>query len=254
MPRFWVGCSGWNYKHWRHRFYPADLKSPRWFDFYAQHFCTVEINNTFYREAPDKTYDRWRDQAPDGFRFAVKAHRYLTHMKRLTDFEEPLERIIKGARRLEDHLGPILYQMPPAFKRNDDTVARLDTFLAALPKDLMHAMEFRDKSWYNGETVDQLRRHEVAYVAHDMGKDPIPLAATARFAYVRFHGSGGGKYHGSYPDEYLREYADRLRALAADEIWCYFNNDIGGHAITNARTLAEMLGADVPAGVSARGS
>ena len=115
MARFRVGTSGWNYRHWTGDFYPPDLKQRDWFSYYARHFDTVEINASFYREPSPQTYDRWREAAPDGFHFAVKAHRFLTHLKRLIDPADPLERVVCGARRLGEHLGPILYQPPPMF-------------------------------------------------------------------------------------------------------------------------------------------
>jgi uncharacterized protein YecE (DUF72 family) len=244
MARYHIGTSGWNYKHWRERFYPKGLPQRRWLEFYSEHFDTVEINNSFYREPAEKTYEHWREQAPDGFCYAVKAHRFLTHRKRLHEPEDPLERVIKGARRLEDHLGPILYQLPPQFHRTDDNVARLDAFMELLPRDLLHVVEFRHKSWWETQdTLEQLRAHGVAFCTHDMGGAEMPLEATARFAYLRFHGPAG-KYRGDYPDSLLRSWARRIEGLATDvdSVWVYFNNDIGGHAITNAQTLREMLG------------
>ena len=202
MARYWVGTSGWNYKHWIGRFYPKDLPSTRWFAFYASHFPTVEINYTHYQEAKPKTYDNWRESAPDGFRFAAKAHRFLTHRKRLADAGDSLDRVIKGARRLEEHLGPILYQLPPQFRRNDETAARLESLLEKLPRDLMHVVEFRDRSWWSDDTIDQLRRHNVAFCTHDMGGADVPLVASADFVYARFHG-GEKKYAGNYPDRAL---------------------------------------------------
>jgi uncharacterized protein YecE (DUF72 family) len=247
LATYWIGTSGWNYKHWKGLFYPEDLPQKRWFDHYARHFRTVEINNSFYREPAAKTYDGWRNAAPEGFCFAVKAHRFLTHRKLLIDPEDPLERIVKGARRLEHHLGPILYQMPPNFRRSGDRPERLEAFLRILPPDLEHVMEFRDKSWWTEETLDQLRAHAVAFCWHDFGGADVPLAATVRFAYLRFHG-GGQKYYGNYPYDALEEYARRIRELAreVDDIYIYFNNDIGGHAVTNAQTMAGLLHAPMP--------
>ncbi len=247
MSRFWIGTSGWNYKHWRGIFYPEKLPVSRWFDFFQQHFSTVEINNTFYREAPDKTYDSWRDQAPEGFCYAVKAHRYLTHLKRLHEPADSLERVVKGARRLDDHLGPLLYQLPPAFKRTDENVERLADFLRILPQDLKHCVEFRDKSWWETpHTFDLLREHNVAFCCHDSRGTETPCMATADFAYIRFHGGVG--HSGNYSQNSLRESARRLERLAADgcDVYAYFNNDVGGHAIHNAQTLAEMLSVELP--------
>jgi hypothetical protein len=140
-----IGCSGWNYKHWRDAFYPKDLPVRRWFEFYAQHFDTVEINNSFYRLPSPETFAKWRDQAPPGFCYTVKANRYITQAKKLLDPEEPLDRMMTSVRHLEDRLGPILYQLPPSLGLN---LERLEQFLAVLPKDVNSVFEFRDKSWY----------------------------------------------------------------------------------------------------------
>jgi uncharacterized protein YecE (DUF72 family) len=248
MARLWLGTSGWSYRHWSGQFYPEELPARRWFAYYAQHFPTVEINASFYREPNPRTYDNWREGAPNGFRFAVKAHQYVTHRKRLSDPTEPLGRILRGARRLEDHLGPILYQLPPAFRRTPENAARLDAFLELLPRDLDHVVEFRHSSWWTDDTLVELRAHSVAFCWHDMGGADVPLAATAPFAYIRFHG-GDNKYAGNYPENALAAHARRIEAIArnVNDVWIYFNNDIGGHAIHNAKTLARLLNAPLPA-------
>jgi uncharacterized protein YecE (DUF72 family) len=242
MARLWVGTSGWNYRHWAGDFYPSDLKPRDWFGYYAGHFATVEINASFYREPARQTFEKWRDAAPDGFRFAVKAHRFLTHRKRLIDPADPLDRVVKGARRLGKHLGPVLYQLPPTFHRKEENSARLDAFLEILPADLDHVVEFRHDSWYTRDTQQQLRRHNVALCWHDMGGKEVPFVVTAPLAYLRFHG-GEKKYAGNYPDEVLAEHARRIQHLAekVDDVWIYFNNDIGGHAVRNAKTLIRLL-------------
>ena len=148
MPPIHIGCSGWNYRHWKGAFYPETMRSPQWFSFYSEHFDSVEINNTFYNLPDEEVFDQWRQQAPPGFRYAVKASRYLTHMKKLRDPVEPVERLITRARRLGPHLGPILYQLPPRWRSNSE---RLRGVLEILPRDLVHVFEFRDVSWYNDE-------------------------------------------------------------------------------------------------------
>src|SRR5438270_10452997 len=144
IPAVRIGCSGWQYKHWRGDFYPADLPVGRWLDFYAAHFDTVEINNSFYRLPERTVFEAWRRRAPPGFLYAVKASRYLTHMKKLKDPAEPLANILGRARQLGAHLGPILYQLPPHWHCD---LARFEQFLAQLPPDLNHVFEFRDPSW-----------------------------------------------------------------------------------------------------------
>ena len=155
IPNIHVGCSGWNYRHWRGVFYPDHLRVKRWFSFYAEQFDTVEINNSFYRQPKAATFEKWRDQAPPGFRYAVKANRFLTQAKKLRDCEEPVERMMAPTRLLGQTLGPILYQLPPMLGIN---LERLEAFLALLPDDLTHAFEFRHQSWYTEGTFRLLDR------------------------------------------------------------------------------------------------
>jgi uncharacterized protein YecE (DUF72 family) len=149
VPRVRVGTSGWEYRDWRGRFYPRDLPKDRWLEHYVQHFDTVELNTSFYRLPAAETFAAWRDRLPDGFAMAVKASRYLTHIKRLRDPDEPLERFWSRARRLGDRLGPVLYQLPPRWRRNAE---RLAEFLDAVPRGAPQAIEFRDPSWYDPDT------------------------------------------------------------------------------------------------------
>jgi uncharacterized protein YecE (DUF72 family) len=195
----------------------------------------------------DKSWDGWRDKAPRDFRFAVKAHQYITHWKRLKDCEASLERVIESARRLGPHLGPLLFQMPPQFKRTEANAGRLESFLELLPDKPQAAFEFRDKSWFVDEIFDLLRRHNVACCVFDSPKLKSPLVATASFAYVRFHGSAAA-HGGNYGDKALRRWAERLQELAKglNDVYVYFNNDAFGHAVNNALTLRRMLNVDAP--------
>ena len=242
MARFWIGTSGWTYRDWKGRFYPKGLPARQWLSYYGQCFQTVEINGTFYRQPRDETWDSWRSAAPEGFRFAVKAHRYLTHYRRLNDCEGPLDTVVKGARRLQEKLGPLLFQMPPGFVRNDESARRLEAFLDLLPPGLMAAFEFRDDSWFGEDTFRQLRRHSVAFCSYDMVGQKCPLVTTARFAYVRFHGSQA-LYGSRYTDEELAAWGKRLAVLAAglDEVYAYFNNDTLAFAVANAQQLSRLL-------------
>lgn len=234
-----IGCSGWVYPHWRGRFYPEKLAVKNWFGFYAEHFDTVEINNSFYRLPKAGTFDGWREQAPEGFRYAVKANRFLTQAKKLKDCAEPLERMMTPFRHLGDRLGPILYQLPPRFRLN---LERLENFLELIPGDVVNVFEFRDKSWYTDAVVALLERHGASFCAHDMPTLESPRVATGPIAYVRFHG-GVGKYRGRYSDERLLGWADWMREQASGGrlVWAYFNNDIEGHAIHDALTLKAMI-------------
>ena len=234
-----IGCSGWNYRHWRERFYPKGLPQRRWFDFYAEQFDTVEINNSFYRLPKAETFETWRAQAPPGFCYAVKANRFLTQAKKLKDCAEPLARMMTPFRALGDRLGPILYQLPPRFRIN---LGRLEDFLELAPKDVTNVFEFRDSSWYVEETFALLDRHGASFCVHDMGGSATERRATGRAAYVRLHG-GAGKYWGRYTDEALLSWTDWLvgQAKAGRAVWCYLNNDIDAHAIHDAQTLKTMV-------------
>lgn len=234
-----IGCSGWIYPHWRGRFYPEKLAVKKWFAFYAEHFDTVEINNSFYRLPKAETFDAWREQAPAGFRYAVKANRFLTQAKKLKDCAEPLERMMPPFRHLAQTLGPILYQLPPRFRLN---LERLEQFLEIAPKDTTNVFEFRDKSWYDDAVLALLERHGASLCAHDLPGLESPRIAVGPVAYLRFHG-GQGKYWGRYSDEALLGAADWIadQARGGRSVWAYFNNDTEGAAIEDALTLKAML-------------
>jgi len=220
------------------------LPVKRWFAFYAEHFDTVEINNSFYRLPPAETFDAWRTQAPPGFRYAVKANRYLTQAKKLKDCEEPVARMMEPVRHLGETLGPILYQLPPRFAVN---LERLESFLRLLPSDLTHVFEFREKSWLTEQVLALLERYGASFCAHDMPGLATPRWAVGPIAYVRFHG-GVGKYWGRYPDEALLGWADWMteQRRAGRKVWAYFNNDIDAAAIQDAQTLRAMVAQAFP--------
>jgi uncharacterized protein YecE (DUF72 family) len=239
LNRIRIGCSGWQYRHWRGDFYPADLPTTRWFEHYAKTFDTVEINNSFYRWPAPETFAKWRTQAPAGFIYAVKASRFLTHMKKLKDPEEPLARTLKNAAELGRRLGPLLYQLPPRWGLDFD---RLETFVRALPRRRLHAVEFRDPSWYVEPVFTLLQKYKVALCLHDMHGSATGRMAGGPFIYARFH-FGTQKYGGRYDDRRLDEWADWLAARAIDglPIYAYFNNDTGGHAPRDAVRLRERI-------------
>jgi len=235
-PKYYIGTSGWVYPHWRDVFYPPKLAQSKWLEFYTRHFPTVELNNSFYHLPTEKAFSNWRDTSPPGFVYAVKVSRFITHIKRLKEVEEPIATFLGRARHLEEKLGPLLYQLPPNMHRNDE---RLDCFLSILPKGLRHVVEFRHESWLDEGVFDILRKHNVGFCVFDMPDLPCPLLATADFAYIRFHGSTG-LYFSCYSDEELDDWGQKISALAKDldAIYIYFNNDAQGFAIKNAQTLA----------------
>ena len=239
-----IGCSGWNYRHWRGPFYPDKLPVKRWFDHYASIFSTVELNTSFYHLPKPETFEKWRHQAQEGFHYAVKAPRFITHMKKLKDCAEPVNEFIGRARKLGPTIGPILYQLPPRWSFDRE---RLEEFIALLPRDLTHVMEFREKSWITEDVLALLDERGIGFCVHDMAESATPLWASGRVAYVRFHG-GEGKYWGRYSDERLLRWSDWIvaQARAGREVWCYFNNDINVASICDAHRLMEMLGLDPP--------
>jgi uncharacterized protein YecE (DUF72 family) len=238
-----VGTSGFVYAHWRGVLYPAGLAQRLWLERYAQVFDTVELNATFYRLPSPEAVDRWREGSPPGFTFAVKGSRYLTHMKRLLDAGPGLRRFWRPVSHLAEKLGPVLWQLPPQLAPDP---ARLDRFLSRLPPAL-HAVEFRDPAWYTEETCAVLDRHGAAFCEHDRVDRPPPRE-TGRFRYVRFHGTTG-RYEGRYGSAGLRRFAEGCLASAARgrEVFVYFNNDLGGHAVRDALDLLALLGEDRPA-------
>jgi uncharacterized protein YecE (DUF72 family) len=235
-----VGCSGWQYKHWRGDFYPAELPQSRWLEHYARVFDTVEINNSFYRLPEAATFANWAARVPMRLVFSVKASRFLTHMKKLKDPEEPIERLFSRMRALGRHLGPVLYQLPPGWKLD---LPRLEHFLNALPRDARHVMEFREPSWYDDRTYELMARHKVSLCLHDMQGSATGRLRVGPIVYVRFHGPTG-RYHGGYSADRLQQWADWLhRELdGGTDAYAYFNNDVGGHAPRDALALREMFG------------
>jgi uncharacterized protein YecE (DUF72 family) len=238
-----VGCSGWNYDHWRNGvFYPPRCPPARWLDYYAQRFDTVELNNTFYRLPRRTAVEGWVEGTPDGFVFAVKVSRYLTHVKRLRETPQHLALLLERIEPLvaSPKLGPLLWQLPPTFHRDDE---RLASALAGFPPELRHALEFRHESWFAPDVMALLREHRVALVIADRPEIASfqTHELTADFTFVRFHhGSRGAR--GNYSDTELDAWADRIRGwLATVDVYAFFNNDWEGFAPRNALALRERL-------------
>ncbi len=236
----WIGTSGWMYRDWNGRFYPAGLPARDQLAFYTRRFPTVEINRSFYRWPTRDNFAAWAEQAAarPGFRFAVKASRFLTHMKKLSDADEPLRRQSEAVAGLGAVLGPVLYQLPPRWRVNE---ARLAAFIAALPPGQPAAFEFRDPSWYTPPVLDRLARSGCALVVPVWGANPAPSDAVVAgpFRYLRFH---HGAYGTGLTDGELDAWTPRILAEAADhEVYIYFNNDPDGHAIVDAERLRDRL-------------
>lgn len=237
--RYFIGTSGWHYNHWIGPFYPPGLPKSHWLEFYSKSFSTVELNNTFYRLPTEKAFEQWKALSPQGFTFALKVSRLITHMKKMRNVDLLLQNFLSRARILEHKLGPLLYQTPPNMLRNDEL---LESFLSLLPRDLKHIFEFRHASWHNPEVYKILRRFNAGLCIFDMPGFTTPREVTAEFSYLRFHGSDS-LYGSSYSDESLRSWAEWLRSLPVTVKSCYiyFNNDAYAYAVFNARTLSKFL-------------
>jgi uncharacterized protein YecE (DUF72 family) len=240
-----MGTSGWQYRDWRPAkdevpdrpyLYPAGLPQRVWLEHYAGAFGTVEVNNAFYRLPERSTFEQWRERTPDGFRFAVKMSRYLTHIKRLRDPAEPVARFLGRAEALGDKLGPVLLQLPPTLQADADA---LDGTLKLFPAHVRVAVEPRHPTWWTGEIRRVLERHGAALCWADrLGRPVTPLWRTAGFGYVRLH-EGRAKPWPRYGRASLSAWLDRIAAeLSGVPVWVYFNNDPGGAAVTDACAMA----------------
>jgi uncharacterized protein YecE (DUF72 family) len=237
-----VGCSGWNYAHWRERVYPKGLPPKRWLEHYTALFDTVEVNSTFYRLPKAPAVRGWVEQSPPEFLFAVKMSRYLTHIRRLGGLEtgiplfyERIEPLVRSPK-----LGPVLWQLPPTYKRDDE---RLAATLAKLPEG-RHAFELRHPTWYVEEVYELLRARGVALVIPDSPKYPFrELELTTDWTFVRFHHGARGR-NGNYSETEIAEWAERIDGWRADgiDVYAYYNNDWEGYAVKNGLRLRELLG------------
>jgi uncharacterized protein YecE (DUF72 family) len=234
-----IGTSGWHYDHWKGPFYPANLPKSKMLAYYARHFKAVEINNSFYRLPGRKTFAEWRETAPGSFVFAVKASRYITHMKKLKDPSETVPRLLDAVTALGANLGPILFQLPPRWKIDP---ARLREFLESLPAGFRYAFEFRDPSWFDDRVYEALHEMGAAFCIYDLAGRLAPQEITADFIYIRLHGPGAA-YQGQYDANTLAGWAGACSAwLNQDkEIFCFFDNDQAGYAAQDALRLQEMI-------------
>ncbi|HET7006861.1 MAG TPA: DUF72 domain-containing protein [Candidatus Binatia bacterium] len=235
--QFRVGTSGYQYDHWRGIFYPPTLPRKNWFAFYAEHFDTVEINNTFYGLPSAESVDSWLKQAPSEFCYTLKFSRYGSHLKRLKEPRATIKNFLQRARRLKTTLGPILVQLPPKW---DVNIGRLHGFLNAASRSIRWSFEFRDRRWLCEEVYAVLQRHNAALCIHDMIENH-PRRLTADWTYLRFHGD---HYSGNYSAQSLKQQAKWITQQLADgrDVFAYFNNDAQGHALGNAADLKRYVG------------
>ena len=236
-----IGTSGYHYKHWLRRYYPEGTKPGEMLRHYLRDFDTVELNNTFYQLPSESTFDSWRTSTPPGFLYAVKGSRFITHMIKLKDAQRGLTNFMPRAERLGEKLGPVLWQLPPGWKVN---VERLEEFLAILPRRHRYTFELRNETWMTDPVLEVLKKYNAAFCIYELGGYHSPIELTADWTYVRLHGPTSFKYQGSYSDDQLADWADRIRKWSRrlKEIYVYFDNDDSAYAVDNALTLKRMLG------------
>lgn len=234
-----IGTSGWSYKQWSGIFYPDNIKEKDFLKYYSEYFDTVEVNSSFYHTLNDKTIENWVKEVHDNFKFAVKADRYITHMKKLLDPDETIPSFMSTIKPFKDKVGPILFQLPPSFGIN---IKRLKDFIKVLSKKNKYVFEFRNKDWFTDEIYDVLKKHNIALCIYNLNGYQSPLDVTADFVYIRMHGTlgiGSGKYS----DEDIDNLAQDIEKYISQNktIYCYFNNDGSGYAVENANELKKKL-------------
>ena len=234
---FHIGTSGWHYDHWKGVFYPEGLAKSAWLGYYAEHFSSVELNNSFYRLPSEKAFTGWKDSTPDEFVFSVKASRYITHIKRLKGMAGSVSSLMERAELLGDKLGPVLYQLPKGMKQDCRV---LEDFLKILPTGTKNVFEFRDDSWLDEKVYELMRHYNAGFCIYNMPDFTTPVIATSDFAYVRFHGSNQ-LYSSDYSENELEYWAGKISDLKVKTVYAYFNNDIGGFAPKNAQMLRTLL-------------
>lgn len=234
-----IGTSGFHYKHWRGPFYPQELATGEFLNYYQKHFATVEINNTFYQLLAPKTFEFWNHSVPKDFLFSVKASRYITHMKKLKDPKEPVAHFFDHLQPLAEKIGVILFQLPPRWHGNPE---RLQAFLGILPSDFRYCFEFRDPTWFDEKIYRILESFNAAFCIYDLNGTLSPKELTADFVYIRLHGPDG-PYQGKYDTRTLCGWAGAISTWTSQgkEIFCYFDNDQHGYAALNGLELKQML-------------
>ncbi|MDZ7723851.1 MAG: DUF72 domain-containing protein [candidate division KSB1 bacterium] len=237
--KIYIGTSGWNYKHWRGTFYPENMPQKKWLEYYMQRFRTVELNNSFYQLPRQQTLETWRDTVPEDFHFAVKASRYITHMKKLKDPKDAVRTFFQRIESLGEKSSVILFQLPPKWKFNKE---RLQSFLQTLPTAYRYTFEFRDPSWWNEQTYEILTQYNAAFCQYELAGTTTPYQVTADFVYIRLHGPGDA-YEGSYDQTTLEQWCERFLTWTQKgyDVYCYFDNDQNGYAAKNALTLQSIL-------------
>ena len=249
MSKLYIGTSGWVYSHWKGIFYPEDLPSAERLKYFSKHFKTTEINYSFYHLPRPATYQKWYLQTPEDFLFAVKASKFITHIKRLKRVKRAWKQFLENALNLKEKLGPVLFQFPPSFKADSENIKRLKDFLQTTAHyklqttnfKLRCAFEFRHKSWCEEKIYKILKKHNVAWVIADSSRYPKAEIITADFVYIRMHGPAA-LFSSKYSKEQLKTLAQKIKKWQKTcDIFVYFNNDFHGFAIENAKELLSFL-------------
>ncbi len=234
-----IGTSGWYYDHWEGPFYPQGLAKGARLEFYCRQFLTVELNSTFYHLPRAKTVEHWLSKTPDAFRFAIKASRVITHMKKLHEVERSLNALFITIWPLQPKCAAVLFQLPPSLAPDYHL---LENFFSLLPSGWNHVVEFRNHEWYSDRTMELLEKYGICLCIHDYGKRPSPVTATSQTVYYRFHGPDGS-YGGDYQMDFLAAKAEEIWRFTEEgrQVLCYFNNDSNCFAVKNARELMVLI-------------
>lgn len=236
----YIGTSGYNYKHWRGRFYPEDLSAKDWLPYYSKYFNSVEINATFYGHFKRNVFENWSKITPRNFSFVLKGPRFITHVKRLKDAKESLNYFLDETVGLENKLSCVLWQFPPSFHKNEETLERIANFFSILPK-LEYAVEVRNKSWFEDDFFTLLDKNKIGFVINDSARFPWIDKITGRLVYIRFHGPGR-LYASDYSQKQLSSWATKIRDYQKNRnVFCFFNNDGFAYAIKNAKELKKLV-------------
>lgn len=250
MAKLFIGTSGWIYGHWDGVFYPEDLKSKDKLKYFSQHFKTTEVNYSFYHLPRASTYQNWYKQTPKDFLFAVKASRFITHIKRLKGVRKAWKIFLDNALNLKEKLGPILFQFPPSFEATEENINRLEGFLRLISVNqrldqrksakIRFAFEFRHKTWCDKKIYNLLKKYKVAWVIADSPRYPKAEVVTAGFVYIRMHGSKI-LFSSKYTKKELQDLAKKIKKWQKTaDVYVYFNNDAYGYALENAKQLLEL--------------
>lgn len=234
-----IGTSGWSYDHWKENFYPKEIKTKNWLNYYSSIFSTVEVNSTFYHLPRATTIENWVSQVPRNFIFSIKASRYITHRKRLHDCKENVDYFFKSIESLGKNLGPILIQLSPSFQINQE---RLTEFIGHLKKEYRYVFEFRHPSWFVDEIYELLSKNQLALCITDLNGSLSPEEITSNFTYIRLHGPHIA-YKGSYGLPKLKSWKKKIEKWTDSKtsVYCYFDNDEKGYAIQDARQLQDLM-------------